>query len=92
MVQQNYLSSTWSESPNHLIKLTELSSLIIFNAAYYVLSVSISTAGRVCRGSSETPWAGKWIWPETSLAATETLVCWDEADVHKATARKKKAD
>ena len=45
-----------------------------------------SLPGKVYSGSSETPWAGRWISSETSLAAAETLVRWYEADVHKTTA------
>ena len=68
-------SSTWSKSPTHLIKLTKLYtyllSLIIFDAACYILSAWI-----VCGGFSETAWSERQIWSETSLTAAETLVCW----------------
>ena len=78
-------SLTWSKPPNHLIKFTEF--IYLFSLMYLQCSKYFYSAWRVCSRSSETPWAGRWIWPQLKhLSAGIRL------NVHKTTTPEKKAD
>lgn len=94
MVQQSYLQVQLGQSPL-IIWSNWLSYIPIFchylqcSLLYFIGMNVFCTAWGVCSGSSETAWAGRWIWWESSFPAAEHLSAgW--AWVHKTTAPEKR--